>query len=298
MEITIKTLDQARETHATIEVNGDPLYTSCQVAHYQSTEAELVSNPLRRRIAELEAELANARAEGQLRVEELEAQLSEFKAKAHAFNLDRKSEAERPNRLNQRNTELEEELGVAVGTLRVRENQVHLLQTQLIREISARKAAEKAREELAVRLQGYDQDRRIERHRADRAENELVRRTQERDEREAARKVLEKERDQYKIQAYAETQRADQNREWAERAESHLTNARSELADAKRAIDTLSGQLGRVSGAVHGPDLQAAMRTTWETKTARAMKEAILQVRDALGSPSLPSSPAEPTSQA
>lgn len=70
MEIRVKTIDEFRSERVTIEVapgqraeieivdgevsKREHLFTSDEVAHYQSTEAELVAGPLRRRIAELE----------------------------------------------------------------------------------------------------------------------------------------------------------------------------------------------------------------------------------------------------
>jgi predicted RNase H-like nuclease (RuvC/YqgF family) len=100
----------------------------------------------------------------------------------------------------------------------------------------------------------------------------------------------------------SERQRATENREWAERAESRVASAGLKLADARRAIDILSGQLGRISGAVHGQELvQTALRTdwtSWSEREAAALTGAIRQVRDALGSPSPPGSPKPVTSQA
>lgn len=93
-------------------------------------------------------------------------------------------------------------------------------------------------------------------------------------------------------------QRARENREWAERAEARVAATGLELADARAAIQILSGQLGRISGAVHGPPIHRALRTTWERADTRAMAEAIRQVRDALGSPTFPEPAADRTSQA
>jgi len=79
-------------------------------------------------------------------------------------------------------------------------------------------------------------------------------------------------------------------RERADRLNERNAKLERELADARRAIDILSGQLGRVSGAVHRPELQDAIRASWDSNPdVWAMKNAIRQVRDALGSPSPPS---------
>lgn len=102
------------------------------------------------------------------------------------------------------------------------------------------------------------------------------------------------------VSAERETERtrADQNRAWAERAESHVASLGLELADARREIEILSGQLGRVSGLVHSQDIQAALRTTWSDPNARSMFWALRGIRDVLGSPGPSASPGTDTSQA
>lgn len=198
MEIRVKTAAEFRDTHVTVEIRASQdevvevhqrLYTAAEVGDAQTSEAELVSAPLRRRVAELEAEL-------------------DARDLVHG-GLQRK----------------------------IREH----LQSIGARDRLLREATEK------VRL--YDVDRRTEH------------------------------------------QRAERNQEWAERAEARL-------ADAEAAIQTLSGQLGRISGAVHSPELVQAMNPMWQARETTVLREAVRQVRDALGSPSLPSSPVEPTSQA
>jgi hypothetical protein len=70
MEIRLKTAEEFRSAHVTIEIRATPeeaievsqrLFTSDEVGHYQATEAELVATPLRQRIAELEKTLAESR---------------------------------------------------------------------------------------------------------------------------------------------------------------------------------------------------------------------------------------------
>ena len=124
---------------------------------------------------------------------------------------------------------------------------------------------------------------------------------------QARRRVIELTRE-----LEAERERADENLAWAERAEGRLaafgldrvSNQRA-LADAQAAITSLSGQLGRISGAVHGPPIHRALMTdwtSWSESDAAALTSAIRQVRDALGSPTgvhrLPRTASEPTSQA
>ena len=75
----------------------------------------------------------------------------------------------------------------------------------------------------------------------------------------------------------AETKRADENRDWAERAEARLAS---------------------ISGAVHGIEVSRALRRGWAGEDALAMAGALKQVRDALGTPGLPETASEPTSQA
>lgn len=141
-------------------------------------------------------------------------------------------------------------------------------------------------------------------------EAELARRTEERDEREAARAALEvkwaeatRESGLARRQLIdlgealiVERERADRATEWAERAEGRLAafslEQKAKLADAERAIEILSSQLGRISGAVHSSELvHSALRrdwTSWSEREAAALTTAVRQVRDALGSPSLP----------
>jgi hypothetical protein len=76
MEITIKTADEFRDSHVTINVTaadsnkagrvvtrliGSRLYTAEEVGEAQYGEAELVAAPLRKKIAELEGQLAQSR---------------------------------------------------------------------------------------------------------------------------------------------------------------------------------------------------------------------------------------------
>ena len=75
----------------------------------------------------------------------------------------------------------------------------------------------------------------------------------------------------------AETKRADENRDWAERAEARLAS---------------------ISGAVHGIGVSRALQRGWAGEDALAMAGALKQVRDALGTPGLPETASEPTSQA
>lgn len=285
MEITIKTLDQLREQRVTVEVapgqtaivevDGARLYTAAEVGHYQASEAELVSAPLRMRVRDLEAALEIARS------------------RAHAFDLDRKSERDRADRLNERNAELAAEVArltkghVCVDRCRPNAH-VASLGLELARRPSELKCCEEYGEPARVAVCGP----------ACHEAHTYVPPCEQ--PAEMAQILAARDRLLATVSAERETERtrADQNRAWAERAESRVAALGLELADARRAIDILSSQLGRVSGAVHSPDLQASMRTTWETKTARAMKEAIQTVRDALGSPSLPSPPKTATSQA
>lgn len=82
MEIRLKTAEEFRDAHMTIEIRAtrdeawrlsDRLYTADEVGHYQASEAELVATPLRARITELEKTLAEAEQDRDNRLEELEA---------------------------------------------------------------------------------------------------------------------------------------------------------------------------------------------------------------------------------
>lgn len=117
---------------------------------------------------------------------------------------------------------------------------------------------------------------------------------------EARRRVIE-----LTAELAEQRQRADANQAWAERAEGRvsaygldLSATRRKLADAEQWTEQLSAQLGRISGAVHSPEIRTALCRVYETRDPRIMGEAIRKVRDALGSPPLPEAASEPTSQA
>jgi hypothetical protein len=75
MEITVRTAEEIAADRVTIEVNGARLYTAAEVGDAQASEAELVAEPLRRRIVELETALD---------VIELTAELEEQRQRADA----------------------------------------------------------------------------------------------------------------------------------------------------------------------------------------------------------------------
>lgn len=242
------------------------LYTAAEVGDAQASEAELVAAPLRRRIEELEAELA--------RVEKGHVCVETCRPNAHvAFQ----------------------------GRARVRELETELAVAREEREEFARLTAA-AWKRVNSLVEGQAADHR-----------EIVAIRSERDRWRAAMETTEAEASQARQRVIELTQeleeqrqRADENLAWAESAEARMerftaemrTTKDRELADARAAIQILSGQLGRISGAVHGPPIYRALRTTWERADARAMAQAIRQVRDALGSPTSPELASEPTSQA
>jgi hypothetical protein len=230
MEITIKTLDQARETRVTVEVNGARLYTATEVGNAQASEAELVAAPLRARIAELSRQLSQAWSS-------------------------REDERQRADRLE--------------------------------RELSDARQSIAARDRL---LATATEEASLGRRQAITLGDELI---SERERNAEMKRELDRVN---KGHVCVETCRPNAHVAFKGRRE--LDAMTRELADARRAIDILSGQLGRVSGAVHSDEVWRALRTTWERADARAMAEAIHAVRDALGSPSLPSPPGQATSQA
>lgn len=105
MEIRLRTHEEFRADLVTIEIKGtgaevrEHLFTSDDVAHYQSTEAALVADPLRRRIAELERTLAGAI--------DRESKLEE---KVRGYDTDRHTERDRADRERQRASELKDRL--------------------------------------------------------------------------------------------------------------------------------------------------------------------------------------------
>jgi hypothetical protein len=114
MEIRLKTAEEFRDAHVTIEIRATPeeawrlsdrLYTAEEVGDLQASEAELVAAPLRRRIAELEKSLAESRelVEFKTRVADdidadrakLHGQVREWKLKAQGWDHDRHTERDR-----------------------------------------------------------------------------------------------------------------------------------------------------------------------------------------------------------
>ena len=252
MEIRIKTAEEFRDAHVTIEIRATP--AEAEVVAERLGEAE----KLLARIVELEADLAVAisersemnarRVAAWTKVEELEAELERYRT-AH------------------------------VCTTRCSINShVAFEGNQIVKALEA----------------------------------ELVRRTQERDEREAARSDQEAEAEQGRQmiidlarEMEAERQRANENRDWAERAEGRLAafaldrgSTKRELDEACRVIEDRNAQLARISGAVHGVEISQTLRRTYEAWEPRTMAEVIRQVRDALGTPVLPETSGGATSQA
>lgn len=112
MEVTIRTLDQAREERVTIEVNGARVYTAAEVGDAQASEAELVSTFLRRELAEVRRELARYR----------------------------------------RNHVCTEDCSENQHVAFTGKGMIHELRAELIKEKAAREESDKAREELAESL--------------------------------------------------------------------------------------------------------------------------------------------------
>lgn len=114
MEIRIRTHEELRTDRVTIEITGTGaevtefaeaklpsrnLYTDDEVATLQASEAELVSGPLRRRIAELERTLAaSVKRE------------TDLEHKVQGYDHDRHTERDRADRERQRASELKDRL--------------------------------------------------------------------------------------------------------------------------------------------------------------------------------------------
>jgi DNA repair exonuclease SbcCD ATPase subunit len=87
------------------------LFTSDEVAHYQSTEAALVADPLRRRIAELERVLArevNRNTDLEAQVEEADRRITALTGQVKGYDHDRHTEKERADRERRRASELKD----------------------------------------------------------------------------------------------------------------------------------------------------------------------------------------------
>lgn len=251
MEIRIKTAEEFRDAHVTIEVNGirvpldarvERLYTPAEVGAAQASEAELVAAPLRRRVTELEGEIRR-----------MDDQIS--------------GQTERAGQLDRRNAQLTEEL---------------------IRRTHERDEREKARANLEAetneRIMGHVRE-------ADRLRTKI--------------RELDRRNAEIAVELARERERATDNREWAERAESRLAAHAADLKVAERKLDraehtieTLSDQLGRIFGAVHSPEIVKAMNPMYCAPEIAMLRKTIDQVRDALGSSSLPEDADGPTSQA
>lgn len=90
----------------------------------------------------------------------------------------------------------------------------------------------------------------------------------------------------------SESRRADSNRMWAARAEAVIVETEEreetlkfELACAKDAIKKLSVQIGQISSVVHSPDLAKAMSLVYMAPETTALRDAVRDVRGALGLP-------------
>lgn len=239
MEIRIKTAEEFRDSHVTIEVRADGhaetvpvaerLYTAREVGDAQASEAELVSAPLRRWIRELEHELAQA-------------------AEQHVRSI------EAQDRLLRQATEEREEA----------RRRVEELEAELARVNKGHVCVEACRPNAHVAFQGR-------------------------------RRITELE---------VELNQRPTKLDWeAVRAERDML--REKLVRRETRITELSGQLGRISGAVHGPPIHRTLMTdwtSWSERDAAALTSAVRLVRDALGSPTgvhrLPKTESESTSQA
>lgn len=132
-----------------------------------------------------------------------------------------------------------------VGTA-AQANRIQVLESELAEERRRRAAdlavVEAQRDAALLQVQHYDQDRHTERDRADQATAELARRTEERDEREAARRKLEEGANQ----ALNGRNRAERKLE-AARA---VLNAPSVTAALGRLEDSESGYVQVIADAV------------------------------------------------
>lgn len=129
----------------------------------------------------------------------------------------------------------------------------------------------------------------------ERLEQELERRTRERDEREAARAVQERQAERFKAQAYGQNEWAAKERNRAERAEANGSRLSAALVQAEKdrdqALQSLAARdrlVGKVSSAVDSPIILSVLRTEWLNWTqseAAALTEAVNEVRRIVGSP-------------
>jgi myosin heavy subunit len=288
MEIKIKTAAEFHDSHVRIEIVVDGqaeveevhrrLYTAAEVGQAQVSEAELVAAPLRRRIAELERELASADQGAGRRIAELQARLAESADVATQPVRTWGDLRENPDRM-------------IVDWSGDQEARVRELEAELARVRTEMEAQDEDHRELYAALQAKLREQVQSIQARDRL---LAAATEEAS--QVHQRVIELE-----AELEAQRERADDNRAWAERAEARLAAramdlgaTQHDLEEAHKEIERRKDQLGRISSAVHGPSIHRALQTLWERSDTRAMAEAIRQVQDAL----LPETRDELTSQA
>lgn len=304
MEIRIKTADEFRDAHVVIEIRAEEdedirvrplvderLYDPDKAVEVMTENYQRARN----RIAELKEE-----------IQRMDAQISgqtEWAGQLDQRNAQLTAELARER---DRNAELVEQLArVDKGHVCVADGYPSELDWAAVRA-----ERDEARERAARRERKIEELTAALAERADRIA-ELEEEIQRMDDQISAQTEQADKLNERNAELVGELARqrnyAADNREWAERAESRLAEYAADLSVAKRKLDkaqhmieTLSDQLGRISGAVHGRELIQAVSVarSWDRKEPRAMAEAIRQVRDALGSPSLPEAASEPTSQA
>lgn len=252
MKITLKTQEEFRDAHVTIELvtagpdkipqRSDNLYTDEEVALLQAGESELVAKPLRRRISELESALAKS----EKRAAELEVKAQDDQNKDRAERL--KALSHLVGTTDQENIRLRDRVRDLSRSLKARDQ----LLTKATGEFqTVRSALVKAEERIA----GYDADRHTEKIRADQ-NKEWAERAEAR-----VNKITQEARDKD-----------------------------SQIATLKDERDQFARAIARTSGVVYNQDVSMALGTYSVNNHVRRLQEAVETVRGIVeGSSTVPS---------
>lgn len=265
MEIRLRTAEEFRDAHVTIEIRATQEETeevSRRLFDPDKAVEKLAENYARAtaRAAELEADKSRLMAEKHgpdgpwARAAKMSQELDEVRKE----NSRLRAQSERRPRGHvcvngcepnahvafegrRRVIELEGQLKVATDTLSVREDQVALLKSQLADET-------KRADEAEQKARGYDADRHSERDRADNNRAWA--------EREAARgDALEAERDR----ALAEVGRRFTQAQLADQIAEQTSEHRRQIEEAQQAQIVLATQIGKVRAQVLGSEIRRVL---------------------------------------
>lgn len=274
MEIRLKTADEFRDAHVTIEIRAAnqneaqrvldgalscQLYTAEQVGDFQASEAELVSAPLRRQLNEA---LTRAR--------KAEAEVERQRSRAHAFNLDRETENERADQnkawAERAEARLAKDAEAHVRRVAELERGLEYWRDQYDDREKARASLELRVAELERTMADYDRARIDLNEKMAVHGKDVARRLAER---QTELAEMTTQRDQLLSQLHGPD------------------GPHAKLIEAQEGIKVLAAQIGKVSGAVHGPEIAMALDKgeEWPGDHLTTLATAVREVRRVLGTP-------------